>query len=316
MEKEINKRVSQLFGGYHFGDTWCSGGFTLGELGNITNIILQNYDVPAWPELLCFGEKETLDGFWTDLYSRWLISTGSGRRVQLDIEIGKRPGIKLFHNRFSGSPLNLIKGQMIGPATLKWCLQKKKMSVGSDDHLVNFIVESAIAQIQVLSKFAWNVVLCFDEPSASFVPEAETVWQDVMVSLDKYRPHGIALHSCGGFKVQWLEWPWQVVHFDVNECVNFSAKHPKEWREAFEKYFSRGSWLAAGILSSSALAIEAFDPLLLNDFFDTVKGISNNQIMFSSTCGIDCKSEGALIQRLGEFGRVSELSQKINVKQL
>lgn len=310
MEKGIDRRAT----GYHFGDTWCSGGFTLGELGNITDIILSNYDVPAWPELLCFGESETLDGFWTKLYYRWL--NPEGLRVQLDEEISKRPGIKLFHNRFSGSPLNLIKGQMIGPATLKWCLQKKKMNIGSDDHIVNFIVESAIAQIQILSKFSWNIVLTFDEPSAGFIAEAESLWQDVMVSLDKYRPYGIALHSCGVIKPQWLEWPWQVVHFDVNECVNYSAKHPKEWRDSFEKYFGRGSWLAAGVLSSSSLALESFDPLLLNDFFDTIKGISNNQIMFSSTCGIDCKSEGALLQRLNDFGKVSELSKKISEKPL
>ncbi|OQW54642.1 MAG: hypothetical protein A4S09_05660 [Proteobacteria bacterium SG_bin7] len=310
MEKGTDKRSA----GYNFGDTWCSGGFTLGEISNICEIILSNYDVPAWPELLCFGENETLDGFWTQLYTQWL--NPEGPRVQLDEAVAKRPGIKLFHSRFSGSPLNLIKGQMIGPATLKWCLQKNKISMGSNDHLVNFVVEAAIAQIQILSKIAWNVVLCFDEPSASFVPEVESLWRDVIVSLDKYRPYGIALHSCGEFKAQWLEWPWQVVHFDVNECVNFSAKHPKDWRESFEKYFNRGSWLVSGVLSSSALAIEAFDPLLLNDFFDTVKGISNNQIMFSSTCGIDCKSETALVQRLGEFGKISELSKKINVKQL
>jgi hypothetical protein len=300
--------------GYHFGDTWCSGGFTLQELGNITDIIMQNFDVPAWPELLCFGDQETLPGFWTNLYQQWF--NPSGVKAHLDEAIFRRPGVQLFHNRFVGSPLNLIKGQMIGPATLKWCLNQKKMSIGTNDHLVNFIVEAAIAQIQVLSKFSWNIVLCFDEPSAAFVPEAESLWQDVMVSLDKYRPYGIALHSCGGFKPQWLEWPWQVVHFDVNECVNYSAKHPKEWREAFEKYFARGSWLAAGAISSSAIALEAFDPLLVNDFFDTVKGISNNQIMFSSTCGIDCKTEGALINRLAEFEKLSDLSQKMSVKQL
>lgn len=297
---------------YNFGDTWCSGGFTLQEHGNISNIILQNFDVPAWPELLSLGEKETLNGFWLNLYQDWLRPVSP--KIQLDTALANRPGIKLFHQRFVGSPLNLMKGQMIGPATLKWCLQKNKMSVGSDDQLVNFIVEAAIAQIQVLSKFAWNIVLCFDEPAAIFTAEAETLWQDVMVSLDKYRPYGLALHSCGGFSPQWLEWPWQVVHLDVNECVNFSSKYPKEWQSAFEKYFARGSWLVAGILSSSALALEPFDPMLLNDFLDTVKGISSNQLMFSSTCGIDCKTEAALSQRLAGFEKIVELSRQITTK--
>ncbi len=298
--------------GYNFGDTWCSGGFTLQELGNITDIILTNFDVPAWPELLCFGEKETLPGFWMDLYQQWL--TPSTRRIQLDTAIADRPGVKLFHNRFVGSPLNLVKGQMIGPATLKWCLQKNKRAIGSDDQLVNFIVEAAIAQIQVLSKFSWNIVLCFDEPAAIFAADAETLWQDVMVSLDKYRPYGLALHSCGGFKPSWLEWPWQVVHLDINECVNYSTKNPKEWQAAIEKYFGRGSWMAAGVLSASALALEPYDPMLLNDFFDSIKSVANNQILFSSTCGIDCKTEAALVQRLSAFESIVDMSRRISAK--
>lgn len=293
---------------YQFGDIWCSGGFTSKDTDRIVDTILNNFDIPCWPELMSMGEQETLTGFWVPLYQKWLES--SGKKIMLDQELLHRPGIKLFHSRFKGKPLNLVKGQMIGPGTLRWTLAKKNLPMGSDDHIIDFLVESAIAQIQVLSQFSWNVVLTLDEPAASFYENTERLWREFFLKIDKYRPYGLGLHCCGSFEPQWLEWPWQVVHLDAHEYLQSVEKKPSDWQIYQRQFFSRGSWLVGGVVSSNSLTTEPIDQMVLGDFLEAVIPLANRQLMFSTTCGIDCVTNAQLESRLGYLSKVVSIAEQ------
>ncbi len=292
---------------YQFGDTWPVGGFTVKNPQRLNDIILRNFDVPCWPELYGDHDGETLMGFWVPLYQRWLDPTRS--KTHFSEELSERPGIKELKKEIKGRPLQILKGQMIGPATLKWALLKHKLPMADDQHIVKFTAEAFVAQIQALSELALNVVISLDEPSAFLVPECMQLWKDFFHAIDMYRPFGVALHSCGDIAPQWLALPWQVVHFDAAEVLDAWEKEPVVWAEAWRTYFERGSWLASGLLSSSRIAVEPINDISVIDFFEKILPISNNQILFSTTCGIDAPTETDLEQRLSHFPRLTELAK-------
>ncbi len=289
---------------YHFGDTWAAGSFTYNDPRDLVDTIISSFDIPCWPELLALGPQESLTGYWLPLYHKWLENSGKG--IDFYQQLNERPGIKLMRDVFSGRPLPILKGQMIGPATLKWSLISNKLPLGSDELLVQFVGEAMIAQIQALSRFASNVVITLDEPSAYFVPEAKDLWQKVFLQIDKYRPYGVALHCCGSLKVEWLELPWQVVHFDAAEILEGFEEKPHDWIKAWKEYFSRGSWLAAGLISANSLPLDPIDPILVTDFFEMFLSMANNQILFAATCGLDCPSKDTLKKRLDYFAKLSD----------
>ncbi|MDZ4661197.1 MAG: hypothetical protein SGJ18_06205 [Pseudomonadota bacterium] len=291
---------------YQFGDTWSAGGFTLIDPSPIGKIILENFDIPSWPELYGQDDSETLLGFWVPLYQRWLDPTRS--KVFFHEELNERPGIKLIKEQYKNRPVQVIKGQMIGPATLKWALLKHKLAMGNDEQIIKFISEAYVAQIQILSEVALSVVIALDEPAAFLVPECQELWKEFFHAIDMYKPFGVALHTCGGLVPHWLALPWQVVHFDVAEVIDHFEREPIVWAEAWQKYFTRGSWLAAGLIAANRMPLEPINEGLVKDFFEKFLPISNNQILFSTTCGIDCQTEAELNERLKYFNDLMSLA--------
>lgn len=281
------------------------------DSSSIGDIILENFDVPSWPELYGPDESETLLGFWVPLYHRWLDPTKS--KVFFHEELNERAGIKIFKNLYKERPLQLLKGQMIGPATLKWALLKNKLALGNDEKIVQFISEAFVAQTQILSEVALNVVISIDEPSAFLMPECFKLWQEFFVAIDMYKPFGIALHTCGGINSRWLELPWQIVNFDATEVLESFEQEPKVWASAWQKYFARGSWLAVGLVAANRIAVEPVNESLVKDFFENFLPIANNQILFSTTCGIDCQTEAELRDRLKSFGLLMPLAISSNL---
>ena len=290
-------KTNELF---QCGDTWPVGSFCLTSAEEVSSLIPQYFDIPCWPELTGLGEAEEMVGFWGEVFKLWdQNGLKSDRMTDL---LRSRPGIEHWLKVYSAHPLPLLKGQMIGPVTLIWALKKQEYPVVDRRRVLQFTYEALQCQADLLGSIASNVILSLDEPCAFLDPLAQKIWKEFFeMPLDR-ESFGLAMHSCGAPQPEWLELPWQVVHFDIHELVTVMNGAPKAWEKAWNGFFERGHWFAAGLVNGSQLALsessagQALDELE-QAFFD----LKLEQVLLSTTCGL------ALQDLAGTEGKLKEL---------
>ena len=292
---------NQLF---QAGDTWPVGSFCLTDCRQLLPLIIECFDVPCWPELTGIGTAEELLGFWVPLYQKWEQENQSGLIIETALK--NRPGMSAFLKTYSGKPLPLVKGQLLGPVSLMAALKKKQFPFIDRDKILQFIGQSVLVQSDLLSKISQNRIICLDEPWAFTDVMAHRVWQELW-DVVKFDPQiGLALHSCGPVKSTWFELPWHVVHVDFQELATGLAADARVWESTLEAFFKRGSWLAIGVLSSSPIAPAPDIAELMAEVKSVLKGASLNQILISTSCGVGDMNITSTKSRLQQLCKTAE----------
>lgn len=289
---------------FQAGDTWPVGSFAVREAPSLIPSIVENFDVPCWPELTGLGPPEELVGFWMPLFQAWERENCAIDLIEMAVK--ERPGLSAFLRAFSGQQLPIVKGQMIGPMTLMWALKRIRYPLIDRDRVLSFISQAFLVQGDLLAKVSHHVIISLDEPCAFMEATSERVWRELW-EQNKFDPQiGMALHSCGTLKKSWFELPWNVVHVDFGELAAGFGQDEAGWEETLRAFFASGGWLALGLLSSSPLAATLQDPReLLAEVRAMFKNIGLNQILISTSCGIGDTSLPDVKNRLQQLSGLS-----------
>lgn len=282
---------------FNCGDTWPVGSFRLSEAetpGLIDEIIRQ-FDIPCWPELTGQGPGEELVGFWLKLYTEW--QEGASLSI-IDEGLSRRPGFSAIERQYTSQPLPLVKGQVIGPSTLMWALKKMEHPVIDRRQVLEFIHQSFLRQAYLLSKISYKVIISLDEPCAHLDSTVVYLWSEFFEKLQSENQVGLALHCCGRPSHDWLSLSWDVVHFDMSLLAKEMHQSKPEWSSAWKKYFSRGSWFAAGVVSSKTLDEQDSSVDNLESLEELFAGIGYERILMSTTCGLDARTMASLRAKL------------------
>lgn len=292
-------------------DLWPSGSFKVGEVKELIDLMIEHYDILCPPELVCMTQEELIPN-WTQAYYDW---ENSNVAVQAGGHLVNRPGYKEFQKRFSKKGLPLVKGQMIGPATLIWALEKKRGPL-DPNNIIEFIVEAFEFQFNQLMEVGKQVIICLDEPCAFLRNDTLWLWEETLdiLRFRQYHDAGIGLHCCGVPHHSWLKFNWNIVHFDMIELSSAMRNDFDVWLNEFKTYFSSGGWLAAGIFSSSLLKNNFKEDILLSqwviELMDLLKHLSTRQILISTSCGSGSLTLEELKKEMGHLNEIQQELQK------
>jgi hypothetical protein len=287
---------------FNLGDTWPVGSFRLTEAGPVVDKLISDFDIPCWPELTGLGSSEELVGFWVKLFEEWDHRPSS---EIIEAALAHRPGIAEVLSRFKEQPLPLLKGQMIGPSTLIWALKQVEYPIIDRNKVLEFIYQSYVRQAYLLAHVSYKVIISLDEPCASMDSTVHLLWREFFSRPKLEHQFGIALHSCGVPRPEWLEFPWDVVHFDIEKLSGEMDREPEVWQTAFNDFFARGSWLAVGTVCSTT---SAEDSESWNNLSQVRRLFHDDKrLLLSTTCGLDARTSASLNDKLQ---LMSEVSQK------
>jgi len=287
---------------FNFADSWPVGSFRLKPHEGILEAIFHHFDVPCWPELTGLGEVEELIGFWVSLFQAWELAEDPSL---IEDRLQARPGIKALAKEMTGKPCHILKGQMIGPATLMWALKQQNALVIDREKILKFVHQAFVSQNFLLRKYAKSVIVSLDEPCAFFDRNAWRVWDELFERFSFEENFGIALHSCGEVSSEIFDLPWNVVHVDFRELLEAMERHP-QLVDRMSKFQERGGWLAIGAISSSLLSfVEEQEGLatMCSEFVHR-SGIKN--ILVSTSCGMAETDLSATTEKLKALEQLSK----------
>ena len=268
--------------------------------------IFRYFDIPCWPEMTGMGGSEELVGFWLPLYQRWEVNQDS---QLIEEAIASRPGMLAAEKFLKGKQTFLLKGQMIGPVTLLLALKREKALVIDREKIFEFIFQSFVCQGVYLGRFAKKIIISLDEPCAFMDVNSARIWADFFARFSFQEQFGIALHSCGELNLEMLNFPWHVIHVDLQELRDAIDREPA-WLPALEAFAERGSWLAIGAVQSSLLGslVVEKDHLggLCEQVFEVIKPGKLHRILFSTSCGIGAMSLETTKSKLAELEELSK----------
>ncbi|MGD9201107.1 MAG: hypothetical protein PVI26_06065 [Chitinispirillia bacterium] len=223
-----------------------------------------------------------------------------------------------------------VKGQVTGPFSYGLSLNDNLgKAVWYDeqyrDIIIKQLINKALWQIKILSKYAEKIILFFDEPifSALGTPAYIGIEDETVISVlnelafaiqNEYVAVGI--HCCGNMDWSLLtQTSIDIIAFDAYEFGDKIALYP----EAINKFLDRGGVLAWGIVptgNNSDIQKESFESLKekensLMDLYEK-KGISidliQNRIIYTPSCGmgtLSFKDSEKVLDLLAQIGNPS-----------
>jgi hypothetical protein len=291
-------------GKFEAGDTWPVGSIQLSAPQTAVDIFRSYFTIPGWPEMTGLGEREELVGFWLDLFIKWEESDYKG--MILENAMLRRPGLGAFLELYKHKNVSIVKGQLIGPATLTWALKRHEYPVINREKINEFVLRCFRIQGRLLERACLTTIVSLDEPAAFMVKFAEMMWEDFFNALkDNPNTTLAALHTCGLPKPEWLKLPWKVVHFDAEELVKEVYSNHKIWQESLDGYFKNGGWLACGMVPAGPIDVAEEDIFrLYDDVMDISGPLMRQRMLFSTSCGIGLDDPKAIESRLRLLRRV------------
>jgi hypothetical protein len=313
-----------------------------------TQLILNSFDIPFWPQLPALSFKEFMvpqyseglpflaidaqkEAIWierssSDELERFYESWTEESRIAISEDYAQ--GLHVFLRTVRSQRFRFLKGHVTGPLTFTLGL---KDHAGRPIYFDEEFREIALMllkaktrwQLDQLKQYADEVIIFIDEPilsalgSSSYLGvnenEASRLLKE-LISVIKSEGGISGIHCCGN-----ADWPMvircapDIINFDAYDYTETLALYPEEFRAFLEK----GGYLAWGIVPTSG-AINGENPDSLRRRFQ--KGIDKlslhiprdllvSNIMLTPSCGTGSRTIEETLKVFQLLMRLKEESQ-------
>ncbi|MCS7203409.1 MAG: hypothetical protein NZ809_03045 [Thermodesulfovibrio sp.] len=305
------------------------------------NLIFENFDIPYWPQLPKYSEKESMIAQFTEglpgvffensklffkkdesLINDWLINYNEDLVSPITEEFSK--GLYVIKELLKDKKLKVLKGQLTGPLTFTLSIKDEKGNLIYFDETIRelsilHLKAKAKWQVNFLKDFADDLIIFIDEPilqaigASTYISvnesEALRLIKEIVLSL-KAMNVLVGLHCCG--KADWskvLSLGVDLISFDSYFFFDFF----KIYRDEIYDFLKKGGYIAWGVvpttnelktLSDGEIIKKAL--LQIEEFENT---LSKDRSILTPSCGMGSLEES---DSLRVIKLLKEIQKKVN----